>query len=154
MNSKEEHEALAALYGQTPMSPQDDNLTYEDRVRMRRMLDQLDQKEAGGQKEFDLNKPPTPPYRYREYPFLMYHPLQKPRPARSHEERAAMLAQGWTEDPEPAPPPEPVMTYADRLEAEEMDRRLRRDEQPNDNTGEAPNDNAGEARRGAGKPRR
>lgn len=143
MNSKEEHEALQAIYGQTPMPVEDDNLTYEDRVRMRRMLDNLDAKEAGGQKEFDLNKPPTPPYRYREYPFLMYHPSQKPRPARSHEERLSMVAQGWSEDPEPAPAPEPVMTYADRLEAEEMDRRLH----------EQPDDNAGEARR-TGRPRK
>ena len=143
MNSKEEHEALAAVYGQSPMSPQDDNLTYEDRVRMRRMLDQLDQKEAGGQKEFDLNKPPTPPYRYREYPFLMYHPTEKPRVARNIEERQKMLAMGWTEEPEPASPPEPVMTYADRLEAEEIDRRLH----------EQPDDNAGEARR-TGRPRK
>lgn len=82
------------------MPPTTDELTFEDRVKMRRMLDALDQKEAGGMKEFDLNKPPSKPYIYSEYPFLMYQD-GKTRAARNREEREQMLASGWREDPTP-----------------------------------------------------
>jgi hypothetical protein len=93
---------------------------------MRRMLDELDQKQAGGMKEFDLNKPPVPPYVYREYPFLMYnHQTKQTRPALNHEQRQKMLAEGWSEDPIPAEVPEVELTVSERIQAEEIDRRLK-----------------------------
>ena len=107
------------------MSPKTTELTYEERVRMRRHLDELDAKEAGGHKEFDLNKPLTPPYVYREYPFLMYHhATRKTRPAHNAEQRQRMLAEGWSEDPVMIESPEVELTVTERMQAEELDRAL------------------------------
>ena len=98
LTEEQQREAQKAIYGlagrvPTTMSPE--NLTYEDRVRMRRILDQLDQKEQTGMKEFDLNKPPQAPYAYREFPYLLYdHANARTRAARNHEERELMLSQG------------------------------------------------------------
>jgi hypothetical protein len=129
LTEKQEHEALAAAYG-APMSPE---MTYEERVRMRRILDDLDRKEAGGSKEFDLNKPPVPPYVYREYPFLMYNhgkvagpdAWKMVKPALNHEQREKMRSEGWSEEPRPIEIPGVELTASERLQADEIDRRLR-----------------------------
>jgi hypothetical protein len=90
------------------------------------MLDDLDQKQAGGMKEFDLNKPPVPPYVYREYPFLMYHhPTRRAAPALNHEQRQKMLSEGWSEEPAAADIPEVALTVSERMQADELDRRLK-----------------------------
>ena len=101
-------------------------LTYEERVKMRQYLDQMDQKEASSaMKDFDLNKPPVPAYHYREFPFLMYdHQSQRTRPARNHEEREQLLAQGWSEDPFATEQPEIPLTAAEHAEAAEIDNKL------------------------------
>lgn len=105
---------------------QEPELSYEERVRMRRHLDMLDQKEAGTRKEFDLNRPPVPPYHFREYPFLMYHhPTKQARAAQNHEQRQKMLAEGWSEDPVPIQTPEVELTASEILQASEIDRRLK-----------------------------
>jgi hypothetical protein len=129
LTEKEQREAERAIYGlaespPNPMTP--DTLTYEDRVRMRRLLEQLDQKEAAGTKEFDLNKPPTQAYVYREYPYLMYdHENKRTRPAHNSDERERMRAEGWSEDPlPPEAPPEIPLTVKELAEAEEIDSRL------------------------------
>ena len=107
------------------MSPNAE-LTYEERVRMRRHLEDLDGKEAAGHKEFDLNKPPVPPYVYREYPFLMYHHASKQtRPAHNHEQRQKMLAEGWSQDPVRIETAEVELTSGERMQAEEIDRQLK-----------------------------
>jgi hypothetical protein len=128
LTEKQKREAMQAVYGLTEretMSPITE-LTYEERIKMRRMLDALDQKEAGGLKDFDLNKPPVPPYVYREYPILMYHHgTSQNRPAGNYEERQRMLAEGWVEDPFPAgAAPEIPLTAAEHAEAADIDRRL------------------------------
>jgi hypothetical protein len=94
-------------------------------VKMRRMLDQLDQKEAGGMKEFDLNKPPVPPYVYREYPYLMYHHgMRQTRPARNIEERQRLIGEGWSETPFPAEGQEIELTAEEHEEASNIDSKL------------------------------
>jgi len=126
LTREQRQDAMEDLYGirKDDMSPE--NFSFEDRARMRRVLDALDAKEAGGMKEFDLNKPPLPPYVYQEYPILLYnHETGKNRPARNHEEREQMLASGWSESPVPPPPtPEIPLSMAERQEAEEIDRAL------------------------------
>lgn len=130
LTPKEEREALRAVYGiaekDEDMTPQE--LSYEERIKMRRYLDSLDQKEAGGMKEFDLNKPPTPPYVFREYPFTMYnHELGTARLAHNYHERQQLQAGGWSENPAaPLPPPEIELSEAERAEAGEMDRLARK----------------------------
>jgi hypothetical protein len=126
----EQREALAAAYGLpgAPMSPNNTHteFTYEERVKMRRHLDELDAKEAGGQKEFDLNKPPVPRYVYREYPFLMYHhATRQTRPAQNFEQREKMLAEGWSADPVPIETPAIELTIEEQMQAEEIDRQLK-----------------------------
>jgi hypothetical protein len=128
LTEKQQKEAMRSIYGlneRETMSPTNTDLTYEERVKLRRMLDNLDQKEAGGTKEFDLNKPPVPPYVYREFPYLMYnHETKSTRPARNHEEREHMLAEGWSTEPFPVESPEIELTAAERAEAEEIDKKL------------------------------
>jgi len=136
LTDQQRHEAMEAIYGlaqkdDTPMFPNTDTdsttFSYEDRVRLRRVLDQLDQKEAGGTKEFDLNKPPVPPYIYREYPILLYnHSTGQNRPARTYDERQRMLAEGWSENPVASAPPEVELTAQEELEAKELTRELKK----------------------------
>lgn len=129
LTDEQQREALAAAYSLSgaPMSPNaNTDFTYEERVKMRRHLDEMDAKEAAGRKEFDLNKPPVPPYVYREYPFLMYnHATRRTRAAHSHAEKQKMLGEGWSEDPIPAEVPEVALTAAERMQAEEIDRQLK-----------------------------
>lgn len=128
LTEKQQREAERALYGLEESAPTmtPDTLTYEDRVRMRRLLDQIDQKEAAGTKEFDLNKPPQQPYVYREFPFLLYHHGQgRTMPVPNNEERERMLAQGWSENPlPPEAPPEIPLTAAELAEVEAVDKKL------------------------------
>jgi hypothetical protein len=127
LTEQQEKEAIAAVYGAARMHPNTmTELTYEERVKMRRMLDELDQKQAGGMKEFDLNKPPVPAYAYQEYPFLLYnHQTKQSRPAMNPQQRQQMLAAGWSENPVPTESPEVELTPIERQIAEEIDRRLR-----------------------------
>ena len=143
LTEKQQREAMAAVYDlagasmhpntQNELMDEERELTYVERVRMRQHLDNLDQKQAGGLKEFDLNKPPVPPYAYREYPFLMYnHRTKQTRAALNHEQRQKMLAGQWpqypgqwSEEPARAEIPEVELTVSERLQAEEIDRRLK-----------------------------
>jgi hypothetical protein len=129
LTEKEQREAEKAVYGlteRTPMTPEVP--TYEERVKMRRWLDAMDQKEAaGGMKEFDLNKPPQVPYVYREFPYLMYHHADhRTRPARNHEERQQMLAEGWSEKGFQAEQPEIPLTAEEHAEAEKINEELKK----------------------------
>lgn len=130
LTPKEEHAAMEAVYGLggNSMHPpaNEVQLSYEERIKMRRYLDALDQKEAGGMKEFDLGKPPVAPYHYREFPFLMYnHETRTTRAAHNHEEREAMAAQGWSADPFPAEGQDIPLTVAEREEAGRLDRLMK-----------------------------
>jgi hypothetical protein len=129
LTEKQQHEAMEAIYGlgqKETMSPTE--LTYEERIKMRRLLDSLDQKEAGGHKEFDLNKPPVPPYVYREYPKTMYrHDTKTSRPAHNFAECQQMMEAGWTVDPvAPYAVPEVELTPEERDEAAGVDRQLKK----------------------------
>jgi len=107
-------------------NPNPTDLTYEERVKMRRLLDEADQKDAAnGMREFDLNRPPAPPYVYREYPRLLYnHVTKQNKPAHTYEQHQAMLAQGWTEEPITPEPVEVRLTAQEQEEAEAIDKQL------------------------------
>jgi hypothetical protein len=130
LTDKQQKEAMASVYGlggntMTPTMNQSD-LSYEERIKLRRLLDSLDQKEAGGMKEFDLAKPPVPPYQYREFPFVMYHHQTRvSKPARNHEEREQMKAQGWSEAPFPAEGQQVELSGAELEESALIDRLLK-----------------------------
>lgn len=136
LTEEQRREAMRSVYGlpqeRENMSPNANvELTYEERVKMRRMLDIMDQKEAGGMKEFDLNKPPVAPYMYREFPFLMYnHSDKQSKAARNHEERERMLAAGWSVEPFPAEGVEIPLTAAEHAEAAEIDKKLEKKRRP------------------------
>jgi hypothetical protein len=127
LTPQQQREAMKEVYGlaeKEPMTPTTD-LSYEERIALRRALDKLDQKEAGGMKTFDLNKPPVPPYVFREYPFLMYHhDLGTTRSARNYDERQRLLTEGWSEDPVPPAATEVELSAEERLEAQEIDNKL------------------------------
>ena len=144
LTEKEQREAMKNVYGlaeRAPMTPTADpsdlsDLNYEQRVRLRQMLDEQERKGAGI-KEFDLNKPPVEPYRFREFPFLMYHwDTGKTRQARNADEREFLIAEGWSREPKR---PEPIiemaaepdrdehgLTAADRAEIEMVDKQLKK----------------------------
>ena len=131
LTPRQQREAMQALYGlENTMSPEP--LSYEERVKLRRMLDAMDQKEVqGGAKDFDLNKPPVPPYAYREYPYLIYNHAQRvTRPARNPDERARLLEEGWSEQPFTAEQPEIPLTAAEHTEAELVNARLEKKRKP------------------------
>jgi hypothetical protein len=130
LTEKQQREAEKAIYGLAEREPimSPESLSYEDRVRMRRILDQLDQKEAtNASRTFDLNKPPAPPYVYREFPFLMYdHESKRTRPAHNHEERERMMAEGWSDSPFPSEQPEIPLTAAEHAEADDINQKLKK----------------------------
>lgn len=129
LTEKEQQEAMSAIYGlEKPMTPTPaEILTYEERVKMRRYLDDLDRKEASGVKEFDLNKPPIVPYVYREFPFLMYHhETKRTKAAPNHEIRERMIAEGWSTDPFPAEGTEIPLTAAEHAEVEKLNEELKK----------------------------
>jgi hypothetical protein len=130
LTPKQQQQAMADIYGlggnQMTPSVNESALSYEERIKLRRLLDSLDQKEAGGMKEFDLAKPPVPHYQQREYPFVMYHyATRTARLAQNHGEREQMKAQGWSEEPFPAEGQEIPLTGAEAEETELVDRLLR-----------------------------
>lgn len=79
------------------MTPED--LTFADRTRLRQMLDAEDLKQTGGMKSFDLNKPPTPPYQFREFPCMMFGENGATCAAHNSYERDQLRRQGWTDAP-------------------------------------------------------
>lgn len=129
LTTQQKAEAMKSIYGlaegPTSMTPAIPEMSFEERIKLRRLLDSMDQKEAGTMKEFDLNKPPVAPYVYSEYPFLMYdHESRTMRAARNYDERQQMLAQGWSEEAYPADPPVITLSASDRAEAQEIDKQL------------------------------
>lgn len=140
LTEKQRREALRALYGlpaeKETMSPDPlANLNYEQRVELRRMLDEQDRR-SSTLREFDLNKPPVPAYEYKEFPFLMYKReirldgegkqiiVRLTEPARTHEERERMLAEGWSTQPFTSEGAEIPLTAAEQAEVEATDKLL------------------------------
>jgi len=129
LTEKEQREAVRALYGlagEHMHNPNPTDLTYEERVMLRRLLDDADQKDAANaMREFDLNKPPVPPYVYREYPRLLYnHQTKQNKRAHTYEQQQSMLAEGWSEQPLAPQILEVELTAQEQEEAEAIDKQL------------------------------
>jgi hypothetical protein len=129
LTEKQQHEAMAAIYnppGQSMHPNPQNEWTYEERVRIRQLLDMADQKDVSNSMGvFDLNKPPTAPYVYREYPRLMYHhDTRANRRARDYDEEQQLIVQGWTRDPVPPEVVEVELTALEQEEAEKINAKL------------------------------
>jgi len=74
------------------------NYTHEQIEGMRRFVQSYDAQNAAIRQEFDLNKPPTPPYRYQEYPRMLYRGAQTTI-VHDDDELEIMLAQDWSKTP-------------------------------------------------------
>jgi hypothetical protein len=102
LTKEQKRQAEAAIYGvpaDIAMSPS--QLTPEEIERMRAIVAQHDR--GANQNEFDLNAPKQKPYRYEEFPRLMYnHATRAHRPARNQAELDAALEAGWSKEPFPA----------------------------------------------------
>src|SRR5215472_18103758 len=101
------------------------NYTHEQIEGMRRFVQSYDAQNAAIRQEFDLNKPPTPPYRYQEYPRMLYRGAQTAI-VQDDVELEIMLAENWSKDP---PPPGTLelnlggeLTPAMRAEAKGLDK--------------------------------
>ena len=66
--------------------------------------------------EFDLAKPPTAPYQFRQFPMMLYRG-EKSRTAKSPHELEQLQAIGWSQTP-PAPQKDPDDLPLDEGEAD------------------------------------
>jgi hypothetical protein len=66
------HQQQAAVYGLPPQTIDVSHMSHEQIEALRAVLFQHDAQNAAMAREFDLNKPPTPPYRYQEFPRMLY----------------------------------------------------------------------------------
>ena len=102
LTSQQKREAEAAIYGlQESQHLPDHQLTAEELQTMRTLLAQYE-----GQhqpiKEFDLNKPPVAPYRFQEFPKMMYHHARhSTAAAHDADEQAELEAKGYQAEPFP-----------------------------------------------------
>jgi hypothetical protein len=93
LNKEQRHAQEAAVYG-VPVSTEQITLTHDEAERLRAMLAQHDRQSMP--KQFDLNAPPKEPYRFQEFPCVIYdHEERVTKVVHSEEERAAYLAEGW-----------------------------------------------------------
>lgn len=131
MTRQERQEAEAQVYGltRTPMTP--GQFSSEDIERMRAFLAQHDAASGKGPgviKEFDLNNPPKEPYRFQEFPKLVYdHDELKHKVVRNPKEEKAALAEGWQLEAYPRDQVEQptVEERADAAEIERLDKLAR-----------------------------
>ncbi|HXO85461.1 MAG TPA: hypothetical protein VN803_08040 [Gemmatimonadales bacterium] len=87
------------------------NMTIEDIERMRELVRAFDG-QGSKIKEFDLNNPPQAPYRYQEFPRVVYHHAERTMTkVHSTDELDQHLATGYSVEPyaavaaDHAPPP-------------------------------------------------
>ena len=88
----------AAAYGLPQNAGLPANYTHEQIEFLRGLIFQHDAQNAAMTREFDLNKPPTPPYRYQEYPRLVYQGT-KTAPAADEFDLENLLTSGWSLTP-------------------------------------------------------
>jgi hypothetical protein len=87
-----------AVYGLPLQGPNSGPMTHEQAEFLRNLLVQHDAQNAAQVREFDLNKPPTPPYRYQEYPRLVYRD-GKTQLVEDPVDLQRLLADGWSIKP-------------------------------------------------------
>ena len=98
MNLTEEQKQIqqTAVYGLPQRQSIDvSGMSHEQIEALRGVLFQHDAQHAAMTREFDLNKPPTPPYRYQEFPRLVYRD-SKTALANNADELEELLARDWS----------------------------------------------------------
>ena len=67
--------------------------TAEEIANMRTIVAQHDKQEI---REFDLNNPPTKPYKFQEFPKAVYHPDGRIAAVKNPEDETEALDAGWS----------------------------------------------------------
>lgn len=100
MNANQRREAVAQIFGLDSRSMPNTSLTVDEIEKMRQLVAAHDaNNNFGGIKEFDLNNPPKQPYRYQEFPRIVYHhKLGKTKVVHSAEELLHAEARGYSKD--------------------------------------------------------
>lgn len=114
LTKQEQLEAHAALFGvslekkapsMTGLTPEQAaalNLSPEQVEQLRELVLQHDAKNANETREFDLNKPNTPPYKHKPFPTTVYnHANGKNRIVKNAADLERALAAGWERKPKP-----------------------------------------------------
>jgi hypothetical protein len=105
LTKQQRFEQEAAIYGLHPEQQrkhmQNNNFTPAQLDQMRAILEAHDDGKRGVIKEFDLNKPPQAPYRYEEFPRLVYR-AGKHQLAHDEAGLAEALEHGWSKEPHAA----------------------------------------------------
>src|SRR5215472_6991326 len=116
----------AAAYGLPHQAIDPSKFTHEQIEAFREVVFQRDAANAAMTREFDLNRPPTPPYRYQEFPRMLYLGSAT-KIVKNASERDKSLAAGWTLDPQQAVEvaPAPALEPAVAAEAAAMDAKLK-----------------------------
>jgi hypothetical protein len=122
LNREQRHAQEAAIYG-VQVSQEQITLSHDEAERLRALLTQHDKQSMP--KQFDLNAPPKEPYRYQEFPCVIYdHEARATRIVHSAEERALWLAEGWDRKPFPAEAAEVSLDPDEAAEVANVDRVL------------------------------
>jgi hypothetical protein len=131
LTKEQKREAEAAIYGLSTKDMQD-QFTQEDIERMRAILAQHDgQAQRQGIREFDLNNPPKEPYKYQEFPKLVYHhEARTHKVVRSKAEEKAALDAGWLNEPFPSEPPVDELDEEEAAEVARLDKIARKKKKP------------------------
>lgn len=137
LTKAQKQEQEAAIYGLAPQKVDMDTQQFspEEIERMRAILAQHDSHEGqrGGPKEFDLNNPPKQPYRFKEFPKVLYrHKDREHCTVHSAKEEKAAIAKGF--ESEPFPPEHQVYRDepdpADEAEIARLDKLARQKPKP------------------------
>jgi hypothetical protein len=125
LTKEQRREAEAAIYGLST-NEMINQISPEEIERMRAIIAQHDQTNKGGIKEFDLNNPPRLPYRFQEYPKVVYdHDGRQNFIVRNREEEKEALESGLRLDPYTAEPVE-AHPEAEAAEIERLDKQARK----------------------------
>lgn len=104
----------------------DGQLTHEEIERMREIVAQHDSTNKGGIREFDLNNPPKLPYRFQEFPRLVYHhKTRKHKTVHNAQQLKGAQGQGFVKEPYPSEVDEPELDPSAAGEAALIDEQLR-----------------------------
>jgi hypothetical protein len=116
----------AAAYGLPQNAGLPANYTHEQIEFLRGLIFQHDAQNAAMTREFDLNKPPTPPYRYQEFPRLVYRAGDM-AVVKDKNQLSNMLSHGYSITPSANMEVsiEPELDSQSAAEAQAIDARLR-----------------------------
>ena len=102
LTKQQRRDAERAIYGLPQESTLQQTISFEDIERMRELV-RVHDSQGSKMQEFDLNKPPQAPYRYQEFPRIVYHHAkQAMRKVFTTDELDQHLAGGYSIEPFPS----------------------------------------------------